>query len=38
MQMSNFLNFLIKLNYKIKVINTKSYWYEFDDFKDYKNF
>jgi L-glutamine-phosphate cytidylyltransferase len=38
MQMSNFLNFLIKLNYKIKVINTKSYWYEFDDIQDYKNF
>ena len=38
MQMSNFLNFIIKLNYKIKIINTKSYWYEFDDFQDYKNF
>tara|TARA_B110000483_G_scaffold233707_1_gene302792 strand:- start:57 stop:767 length:711 start_codon:yes stop_codon:yes gene_type:complete len=38
LQMSNFLNFLIKLNYNIKVFNTKSYWYEFDDIDDFKNF
>ena len=38
MQMSNFLNFLIKLGFKVKVIKTKKNWYEFDDLQDYKNF
>jgi phosphoenolpyruvate phosphomutase len=38
LQISNYLNFLISLNIKIKVIKLKNYWYEFDDIKDFKNF
>ena len=38
MQMSNYLNLLIKSNFKIKVIKLKNYWYEFDDIEDFNNF
>ncbi len=36
-EMTKFLNFLIQSKaFKIKVIRTNSYWYEIDNFKDYK--
>ena len=38
MQMSNYLNLLLKSNFKIKVIKLKNYWYEFDDIEDFNNF
>lgn len=38
MQISNYLNLLIKNNFKIKVIKLKNYWYEFDDIEDFNNF
>ena len=35
--MTKFLNFLIQSNdFKIKVMRTDSYWYEIDNYKDYK--
>jgi choline kinase len=38
MQISHFLNFLINKGFKIKIIKSKNYWYEFDDIDDYNNF
>lgn len=36
-EMTKFLNFLIQSNdFKIKVMRTDSYWYEIDNYKDYK--
>ena len=36
LQTTQFLNFLIKLNFKVKCINYSGEWYEIDDYKDYK--
>ena len=38
MQTTSFLNILIKKNEKIKVLPTKSFWYEFDDYEDFTNY
>lgn len=35
---TRFLNFLIKKNFKLKVVPDFTNWYEFDDYKDYLNY
>lgn len=35
---TNFLDFLIKKKFKLKVLPDTTDWYEFDDFKDYLNY
>ena len=37
-QTTKFINSLIKLDFKIKVIKSNQHWYEFDDWEDYKNY
>ena len=38
MHLTNFFNILIQNKIKIKCLKTSAKWYEFDDWKDYKNF
>ena len=38
MHLTNFLNFIIKKDVKIKCIKYKKNWYEFDDIEDYNNY
>ena len=38
MHLTNFLNFIIKNDVKIKCIKYKKNWYEFDDIEDYNNY
>tara|TARA_Y100000591_G_C21748307_1_gene653266 strand:- start:142 stop:879 length:738 start_codon:yes stop_codon:yes gene_type:complete len=38
LQFTEFLNILIKQEMKIKVLKYSKFWYEIDDFVDYKNF
>ena len=38
MHLSSFLNILVKHLVKIKCIEYRGHWYEFDDFEDYKNY
>ena len=37
-QTTQFLNSLIKMNFKIKCMKYQGEWYEIDDYKDYKLF
>ena len=37
-QTTELINISIKNNIKIKVLENRSFWYEFDDYKDVKNF
>ena len=38
MQTTNFLNILLINKEKIKVLPTRSFWYEFDDYEDFANY
>ena len=38
LQFTEFINKLIKDNFKIKCLEYKGFWYEIDDIQDYKNF
>lgn len=38
MQTTDFLNILLKNKEKIKVLPTRSFWYEFDDYEDFANY
>jgi len=38
MQTTDFLNLILRKKVKIKVLPTKSFWYEFDDYEDLHNY
>jgi len=38
MQTTDVLNLLLRKKEKVKVLPTKSFWYEFDDYEDLHNY